>query len=349
MARNCENMTVLLNEKDWILTTLAIIGSGIAGRSLLYTLAKEKKSFDKITLLSSDDITAPCTFSSTAVVAPRGLSRGHSQLGDLLLESFEAFSRHVAEDRPHGVEKIPQYSGDTNKPVDFKQRYPHGQLSKIFLREESFIAEDEAFLICPHRYSDWLLQEAKNFYQDKLHIIIDHVTEVHDKETIEIKTLHGKNLQCNKVVFAGGAYNRFWQGLAPESHLKNVKVVQGSYLEFNDIDLKRDSFSLTFNGDNLIWSKTHKRLLVGSTSQEVQHFLPPKEELKSIYHRLSLAVDFPLPKFQDGKIKVGLREKARKREPYVIKNGNFLFLGGLYKNGFTLSLKMTRTLSHQHL
>ena len=58
---------------------------------------------------------------------------------------------------------------------------------------------------------------------------------------------------------------------------------------------------------------------------------------------------FKLPEYQEGSIKVGLREKAKKREPYIHAEGNLIYLGGLYKNGFTLSLKLTKDLSRQHL
>lgn len=331
------------------MTTLAIIGSGIAGRSLLYTLAREKKSFEKITLVYSDKFTSPCTLSSTAIVAPRGLSPGHSPLGDLLLEGFKEFSEHVSLDHPHGVEIIPQYTGATEKLEMFKARYPQGLVRRDFLKEETYVAEDKAYLINPESYSNWLLNEAKMILGNQLEVIDDLVTEVEQEDRVLVKSQDGKTLVFDRVIFTAGTYNRFWENLAPDSNLKSSKPVQGSYLEFNHASLNVPSFSLTLNGDNLIWSEKNKKLLIGSTSQEAHHVLPPYVELQAIYDRLHEAVNFKLPDFSLGVIKVGLREKAKKREPYIIQEGHIIFFGGLYKNGFTLSLKMSRNLSRQYL
>ena len=325
------------------MTTLAIIGSGILGRSLIYTLAKEQKQFEKIVLFHSDKFAFPCTMHSTAIVAPRGVTSGHSKLGDEILEGFQTFSEHVKLDRPKGVETITQYTGATTKLDQFKQRYPSHKLMKGFLRDETLVATEEAFLIDPKTYTDWLLDEA--LFMDKGHIEVvdDFVTEVHEQERLHVKTHNGLNLSFDKIVFACGSYNRFWK---PS---KASKPVQGSYLEFNNVELNLDSFSLTLEGDNLIWNKPMRRMLIGSTSIETNHVLHPSKELENIYERIVKAVDFILPQLGMGEVKVGLREKASKREPYIVQEGHKIFAGGLYKNGFTLSLKMTRSLSHQLL
>lgn len=332
-----------LNEKDCILTTLAIIGSGILGRSLIYTLAKERKQFEKIVVFHSDKFAFPCTLHSTAIVAPRGVTAGHSKLGDEILEGFRIFSDHVKLDQPSGVQTITQYSGATTKLDQFKQRYPAGKMSRQFLRSETYIATEEAFLIDPKTYGDWLLNEALFMDKDHIEVIEDFVTEVIENERVHVKTHNGLNLSFDKIVFAGGNYNRFWK---PS---KASKPVQGSYFEFNNVDLNEDSFSLTLDGDNLIWNKPLKRLLIGSTTTETNHVLHPVTELEAVYDRLSKAVDLHLPQMGMGVVKAGLREKASKREPYIVQEGHKIFAGGLYKNGFTLSLKMTRSLSHQLL
>ena len=331
------------------MTTLAIIGSGIAGRSLLYALAKEKKSIEKITLVSSDKFTSPCTLSSTAIVAPRGLSTGHSPLGDLLLEGYKEFSEHVTLEQPEGVEIVPQYTGASEKLDAFQLRYPHGKIQKLFLNKETYIAEDRAFMVNPEIYSEWLLNESKILLENHLEIIQDLVTNVEQEERVHIKTQNGRTISFDKVIFTAGTYNRFWKDLGPESVLKTSKPVQGSYLEFKNVSLMVPSFSMSLDGDNLVWSEKNKTLLIGSTTQEAYHVLPPYVELQAIYERLVNAVNLKLPDYSQGEIKVGLREKAKKREPYIIQEGHLLFFGGLYKNGFTLSLKMSRNLSHQYL
>lgn len=331
------------------MTTLAIIGSGILGRSLIYTLAKEQKQFEKIVLFYSDKFAFPCTLHSTAIVAPRGVTAGHSALGDEILEGFKVFSEHVMLDQPAGVERIMQYTGSTDKLDAFKQRYPAAKKFKEFLHTETQVATEEAFLIDPKTYGDWLVSEAMIMDKDHIELIEDFVIDVHENERIHVKTQNGLNLPFDKIVFAGGNYNRYWLPLAKESKLKSSKPVQGSYFEFNHVNWDMDSFSLTLDGDNLIWNKKFNRLLIGSTTLEINHVLHPAKELEAVYERLSQKVNLPIPQMGMGLVKVGLREKAQKREPYLIQEGHKFFAGGLYKNGFTLSLKMTRSLSHQLL
>lgn len=331
------------------MTTLAIIGSGIVGRSLLYTLAKDQKSFKKITLISGDNFTIPCTLNSTAIVAPRGVTPGTSPLGDLLYDGYQTFAEHFCQDQPAGVEFIPQISAATQKQETFKARYPSAILKKDILKEEALMAREEAYLVDPGTYCDWLMSKGREHFGEKLEIIDDLVIDVEINDSVKLGTHQGRQLQFDKVIFAAGSYHRFWKDLFPGTLLSTSKSVQGSYLEFNDVDWERPSFSLTFNGDNLVWNQRQKRLLVGSTTVEAYHLLPDLRELKDIHLRLSESVDLEIPPFSSGTIKTGLREKAKKREPYLIKEGNVMFLGGLYKNGFILSLKMSRNLSHQYL
>lgn len=332
------------------MTTLAIIGAGILGRSLIYTLAKEQKNFEKITLISSDSFAFPCTFHSTATVAPRGLSKGHSPLGDFLLESFQEFSEHVELDQPLGVKKITQYTAATEKLDSFIKRYPDAKKELSFFREETLLIKEEGFMIDPRTYADWLLSEADFMEKNhRLEIIEDFVTEVSQNERVHLKTINGRNLSFDKVVFTGGNYNRFWKGIAPDSKLKTSKPVQGSYLEFHNVPWDMDSFALTYNSENIVWDHSLKRLLIGSTTIETNHVLPDHKELMEIYSRLQHALTLQFPPALEGKIKTGLREKAQKRGPYIVTEGDISFMGGLYKNGFTVSLRMARSFAHQSL
>ena len=337
------------------MTTLAIIGSGILGRSLVYTLAKEQKSFGKIFLFHSEKMAFPCSLHSTAIVAPRGLSFGHSPLGDLLLQSFQGFKEHVDLDAPAGVERVLQFTGASTKLENFKLRYPQGSFTQelpalnVALKRELYVAQEEAFLIDPESYNHWLLEEAAIMKGDEVEVIEDFVAEFLDGERIHLKTQSGRTFIADKVVFAGGSYNRYWKSFAQDKKLSSSQPVQGSYLEYDGVDLGRPSFSLTLEGDNLIWNNPLKRLLIGSTTASVGHALPPRGELQEIHSRLSGLLDLSLPNFHEGVIKVGLREKAQKREPYLVQRNNAFWVGGLYKNGYSLALKMSTDLSHQYL
>jgi glycine/D-amino acid oxidase-like deaminating enzyme len=130
------------------LTTIAIIGAGIAGQTLIYTLAKEGKKFAKILLFDSDTFAPTCALRSTAIVAGRGVSSGLSDLGDLLCASFQSFVQHVFQDAPDGVYPIKQYTGAQTKLDQFQKRYPQGSLTssidQLQFRSEFYLAIEDA-------------------------------------------------------------------------------------------------------------------------------------------------------------------------------------------------------------
>jgi glycine/D-amino acid oxidase-like deaminating enzyme len=319
------------------LTTLAIIGSGIAGRSLIYTLAKEKKSFKKIVIFSSETFLKACSYRSTAVVAKRGLTRGHSPLGDSLLEGFELFETHFKEDAPLGIGLARQVSASTQKLDEFKKRYPEGGNSSEFTHEEVYQQTETAYLVDPSVYLTYLLESARAFYQDKLQEIDDLVVEVFDSG--EVRAVNGEKILFDKVIFATGAYTHFWTGKG--------KTSQGSYLEFSLPDFDFPSLSLTYNSHNYVWNNLNKKLLLGSTTLEVLHEIHPQKALQDIYQSFKKDLKLPVPQLSEACVRVGLREKASKRSPYIFNKGKIIYMGGMYKNGYTLGLSQSRRLVHQ--
>lgn len=318
------------------MTTLAIIGGGIAGRSLIYALAKQEKTFSEILLFDSDAFAHSCSLRSTAIVAPRGVSSGHSDLGDLIFAAFKTFSVHVEKDSPAGVFPITQYTGALTKLDQFRGRYPNGKVLKsvnpFSFKNQLYLATESAYLIDPKIYLDWLLKDSQ------IKLVQDYVTHINDQI---IKTQNGHEYKFDHVVFAGGVYNQFFD------FKTKSKSVQGSYFEFYNVDYGSDSFSLTLEGDNLIFHAHSKKLLMGSTSMEAFHELPPLSELKDIYHRLSSQIDLKLPSIDEGTVMVGLREKSPKRTPYVVTEGNQSRIGGFYKNGYSLGLHLGMKLASE--
>lgn len=321
------------------MTTIAIIGGGIAARSLLFVLAKRKIPH-KILVFYSYPFAFPCSLHSTAIVAPRGISTGHSPLGDVLVEGFDRFSRHVREDRPSGVIEVPQYTGALTKLEAFKKRYPDGKemLSPgpVTLKEKTYIAEERAYLIRPRDYMDWLLSEARTL---DLEIIPSFVTDVSGHT---IRTQDERTFTADEIVFTAGVSNPLWFSLFGEK--KAAKSVQGCYLEFSGIHLGATPFSLTLEGDNVIYDADRGTLLVGSTTNESFLELPAEKQLREIHARVSSRLVPALPHFDEGTMKTGLREKASRREAYILRNGHLSAIGGLYKNGYRLGLTLSERL-----
>ncbi len=321
------------------MTTIAIIGGGIAARSLLYAMAKKNISA-KILVFYSDSFAFPCSYHSTAIVAPRGVSTGLSSLGDSLVEGFARFERHVETDRPEGVIVVPQYTGVVTKIEEFKKRYPDGMIAgtagSVPLTEKFYLTEEKAYLIRPVDYLKWLMGEAEKSLD--ISLINSFVTQIKDGK---ISTVDGKEFITDKIIFCSGVQNDLWQEMFPEK--KTTKSAQGCYLEFTGVKGK-ESFSLTLEGDNLIFDAGKGTLLLGSTTRESRLELPPEKALLGVYENLSRRVGIELPAFSVTAIKTGLREKAPKREPYLLQHGNCFMLGGYYKNGYRVSLSMAEKL-----
>lgn len=326
------------------MTTIAIIGSGIAGQTLIYTLAKEGKKSSKIIVFDSDNFAPTCALRSTAIVAGRGVSPGHSDLGDLLYASFKSFVAHANQDKPEGVFEIKQYTGAKSKLEAFQNRYPDGvftsNIDHLKFHNKFYLTSEDAYLIHPSTYLSWL----RSHDPVQVQRINSFVTAV-DKQSdgFLIQTVDQHEFNANRVIFCGGNYNRYWRGLSSSKKIHSSSAVHGSYLEF-DINLNLPSFSLTLEGNNLIYNQKFQKLILGSTTDNSFLQLPMIKDLKVIYDFIKNEVELDLPSFESGKMIVGLREKASKRTPYLVEEEGLFFFGGLYKNGYSLPIHMCKDL-----
>jgi glycine/D-amino acid oxidase-like deaminating enzyme len=342
MARICGKMRgefSIFKQKGLELTTLAIIGGGIAGRSLIYALAKGKKTFSNIILFDSDDFAQTCALRSTAIVAARGVSAGHSDLGDLLMAAFDTFSQHVEEDRPPGIFPITQYTGALTKLDQFQKRYSDGEMVQstphFLLKTPTYLAYENAYMVDPEIYLNWLKDQAGEV--DWKNEFVTNVQKV--EKGFIISTQTSQSYPVDEVVFAGGNYNRYWKPIA-SAGVQKSQPVQGSYLEFLDCNLGDESFSLTLEGDNLVYHAHTQKLLIGSTTESSHVLIGTQKALHEIYFRLEERLELGLPALNSGKIIVGLREKAAKRRPYLEQNENGWWLGGYYKSGYSLGIHL---------
>jgi glycine/D-amino acid oxidase-like deaminating enzyme len=213
-------------------------------------------------------------------------------------------------------------------------------------QNEIYVAEEQAFAIDTQVYLEWLLASAQR--QISITHLKTSLMEVLPKgKGVEVRTHDGQIYQGDHILFCGGVYQSYWGPFLSDVRITKGKCVQGSYLDFSEIDLGETSFSLTLEGNNLIYHAPERILLIGSTTLEALHHLPPTKELRDIYLDLSRDLRLTLPSFERATVKTGLREKAPRRLPYLLARPEVSAIGGFYKNGFTLSLEISsQWLSH---
>ena len=328
---------------------LAIIGGGIVGKSLLFSLAKEKRQkYDSVTLFTSDTLAPACTLRSTAIVAARGVLPGLSPLGDMIHQGIHFFNEHVRTDSPVGVYPVTQVSSAFQKKDAFFRRYQNYQdtnhFKAVHFSEVLPVFTESAFYVKPDEYCDWLLQKSEELLN--LKVVNDFVTQIDEEGNL--KTANGLEESFDHIIIAGGVKNNLWSGLLHEPKLKKAKSVRGSFLLFKNFSLFNESYSLSIDDINLIFRFESKELIIGSTSKESRLYeFDDREELKKIYQFFQKILVHKLPDIGSAEVLIGMREKAPKREPYSGTEGKISYLGGLYKNGFTLSLKMASELVGQ--
>lgn len=349
MARFCGKIKPLSDEKAQKLRTLGIIGGGIVGKSLLFSLAcEQRQKYDRVVIFESEDFAPACTLRTTSIVAARGVLPGISHLGDIIHQGILEFKEHVKSFSPQGVYPIYQITSAQEKMGNFLRRYKEFSYSQKF-RDLSFTKElplyvEEAYYVNPSEYCDWLYQ----WSAQKINVILrkDFVTSI--DEELNVKTHNNETFKVDHLVLAGSIKNKLWSSFIKDQRVARSKSVKGSYLLFNNIDWGKESYSLSMDDFNLIYRAPSHELLIGATSAESELYnLNEKETLREAYFYFSHILQRALPDFNVGEVFTGIREKSTKRQPYLGTEENVSYIGGLYKNGFTLSLKMARALASQ--
>jgi hypothetical protein len=328
-----------MNDKNQ--KTLSIVGGGISGLLTAFYLIQERKarslSIPTINLFVSP-LYPSCTLSSTATVALRGTKKGLSPLGDQLVDAFYEVEKFLREITPHGA-----YEGvltTFNHPMSpsfekVSKRYHNHSQTKETHGYNSF--KEKTFLFSPFQFTAWLYKSLISH----VNFIQETITKIEDNNLI---SLDGKNYFSDQIIFAAGAYNSL---LVEDDRVKKSLPVSGSYLEFSS-DLGDESFCHTYNELNYVYLAFEKKILFGSVSQEGFWLSPDLKSLRVRYEEWQNTHLTRLPPFDEAIIKIGIREKGRKREPFVYslnKQKNQWVIGGMYKNGYSLAFLLGKKLS----
>jgi hypothetical protein len=322
--------------------TLSIVGGGLSGLLTAFYLVQERKArslpLPRINLFVSP-LYPSCTLSSTATVALRGTKKGLSPLGDQLVDAFHEVERFLSEQKSHGA--YPAELSTFNHPMSpsfekvSKRYHNHAQTKET----HGFLSfKEKAFLFSPFHFTAWLYKNLLpnvNFIQET----------VSSLDGLRLFTLEGNSYLGDQIIFAAGAYNSL---MTDDDRVKKSLPVAGSYLEFM-ADLGEESFCHTYNELNCVYLAQDKKIFFGSVSQEGFWLSPDIKSLKERYDEWQNSHLTRLPPFDEAICKTGIREKGRKREPYVYslnKEKNQWIIGGMYKNGYSLAFLLGKKLAH---
>lgn len=343
-----------------------VLGKGIAGLAFLFELAKSQSVLrsKKWAIINHSTLFPACSEATTATVSLSRIDEGISPLGDLLVNSFLYFKENVLSQMDLSslaAEKVTKkmyfYSeNDKQKAIrrfdDFKKInekfFDNNLIGDCLFREDQ-----DSFLINPDLFQQKMLE----YILEKLDvtIICDGIVSVETSHGAHFVKGLNSQYQSSFLVDARGSYQKensvffekhFDQSLVASTGLKTVG---GAFLICRPKVQYERSFYIVFDDVNFIYRKMSNELIIGSTSEEGNVYLPNIVELKSKYIKIkeNLSEEHKkyFPNFSDFTFKVGLRSKAKRRTPqvcYLDDKKSKIALVGLYKNGYTTSFFLCR-------
>lgn len=339
-----------------------IIGNGVSSKVLVNYL--NKIGLKDIVVIASDRFAPQCSLRSTSVNCLRGTTKGISQLGDLIVDSFKEFESFYNENKPYGVEKGYEYRCWFEKTPEhdkwlkrFKKYSLKSSLNPFYksFPQDMSVNQEDAYMITPELFFNYFDNKNICKYEN------DIVTEVQNSSNkIIIKTQKQKQYECQKLFICTGYMSKVFMDLLVDETIKNKlnssKPVTGTYLKFNQGDFDEDevnfneSFSIAYQKSNFIYRKLSKDILIGSTSTNNElNFFNNNEQIKLQFDEMSAFFKdvITFPSINKAQFLTGIRHKGKKRLPFWGKiNQNIYATWGLYKNGYTFSFLAAKELAN---
>ena len=338
---------------------LTVIGNGIAANLFLLEILKKKNQ--KVLQIHSEEQAPPCTQFSTGTVFLKGVEMGRSPLGDLIYRSYEEASDFFKKNKPPGVNIASLFyvcDGKKDTQEDFIRRFKTVEPINDFAPTPYFPNEKEwgkawqGYIINPTAFRGYLNKSKNDCGQGQLEVKEDLLVGVENgSDHITLRLLSGEVITTKKLILCTGAYTKLFEAIYPEMPvINNSKVVPGSYLEADNIDLGESSFVLARSGQNLIYHAEFRKLIVGATHQMDETQAPDFKKLQSAHLNFSNLINIKLPPFESFAIKSGLRHRGVKKLPFWGRlEGEIYGIFSLYRNGLTFPFLAARELSESIL
>jgi hypothetical protein len=324
-----------INKKDEVLK-IVVVGRGVAALGFLEQLVSlgltsgDKARGVEVSWIGASPIDSSfptCSVNSTALVGLHGIQCGLSPLGDLLHNSFFQTEEFIKNHKPDGVTAMKRLHVDRKEKLE--DRFSHNREivnQTFFAKEMGLGVFEQAYSFEPVSFMNWWSDRLFHF---GLSPVDEFVTAIEDDRVIGLKEDYPFDLCIN----ATGALGLKLGFGSPGT------LVPGQYLVFNDVCFQdcaiNDSFVVSNAGFNLIYNKQKSTLVYGGTDEKDELLCPKVSVLRKSLDQL--LTRFPQFNFTgDCQVKVGARQKAPKRMPQIIEQGNIFHICGLYKNGYTL-------------
>jgi hypothetical protein len=339
---------------------VTIVGSGISG--LIQAFYWAQKPMIKIHLLIADHDLFPCASARSGIVnSIRGIEKGVSPLGDLLVESWQEFVAFLhychkrypdAEFLDYLFEASEDYIIDDLHPQfeNLKQRFQSQNAQcAYYIEGEKFL---QAFII-------FLQREFKS----KVFLIYDELLSLNFENqvwSIVLRKMPQNILQSETVILCVGKdFYPFVQLIHDEKLQKKIlqqQLVAGSsWIKHQRVfdksrPVKIVTLKLIENNSQLelkMISSSEKIFYLGTTTDQ-NHLLTPSKKMEELFSKAFELYPFIDEKHNhEGHIYTGIRVKGKKRMPHWSEVAPGLFLvTGLYKNGYLFSFLAAKELAH---
>lgn len=320
-----------------------VIGGGIAGHAVLFSLAQRAKvdRFDAVTLVASEASAPTTSLRSTAVAALRGTQVGFSPLGDELVAQWDHAHALLAREGFAGAERVQHqtlcYSANTAK------RFQHLSQASALLPVRlapDLVAEEPAWVIDPAVFLSSIRERCQSLGTRFVDSTVIQLAQSAGAWTVRLHS--GEVLTAEQLILASGFWMHWTRELLTGSPLAELIPVQGAYYQWDSQVLSRPSFSLSLEGTNLIYNAPLERLILGATS--VKHdvsLVPDRAQLEELVRDVSEKLRFELPPLSSAEVVTGIRAQTRSRRPWAGSLAPGLSaIGGLYKNGWVSAWKL---------